>query len=169
MNFRISIVLAISIISQCACYELTAKRVYVDMVADLFHPGHVSFLQKARQFGDYLIVGLISDEVCKDYKRLPIMTLQERVDAVSACKWVDEVIPASPLYLTAEFLDEHNIDVVIHGDDYTDEQVQMYYGPAVERGIYQTVDYTPGISTSDLLNRIISRLRVSKVIFDVQG
>jgi len=169
MNFRMSIVLAISIISQCACYELTAKRVYVDMVADLFHPGHVSFFKKARQFGDYLIVGLISDEVCKDYKRLPIMTLQERVDAVSACKYVDEVIPDSPLYLTDEFLDEHNIDVVIHGDDYTEEQVQMYYGPAVKRGIYQAVGYTSGISTSDLIKRIIDRITVSKVIFDVHS
>ena len=32
-------------------------RVYVDMVADLFHHGHVRFLERARTYGDYLIVG----------------------------------------------------------------------------------------------------------------
>jgi cytidyltransferase-like protein len=38
-------------------------RVYVDMVADLFHYGHVNFLKQARQFGDYLLVGIHSDKV----------------------------------------------------------------------------------------------------------
>ena len=37
-------------------------RVYVDMVADLFHPGHVEFLRKARSFGNTLVVGIHSDD-----------------------------------------------------------------------------------------------------------
>ena len=37
-------------------------RVYADMTADLFHAGHVEFLKKARALGDYMIVGLMSDE-----------------------------------------------------------------------------------------------------------
>ena len=137
--------------------EKRVRRVYVDMVADMFHPGHVAFFKKAREFGDYLIVGLLSDEVCADYKRVPIMTLEERVAAVSACKYVDEVIAGAPLCVTDELLDQNEIDVVIHGDDYTAEQVEKYYGAAVLRGIYRTVPYTHGISTSDLIRRIRSR------------
>ena len=37
-------------------------RVYAEMVADLFHRGHVEFLKRARALGDYLIVGVMSDE-----------------------------------------------------------------------------------------------------------
>ena len=49
-------------------------RVYADMVADLFHHGHVLFLQRARSLGDYLIVGIHADDVVMSYKRRPILT-----------------------------------------------------------------------------------------------
>ncbi len=54
-------------------------RVYVDMVGDLFHAGHVAFLREARSHGDWLVVGVLSDETAASYKRRPIMTLAERV------------------------------------------------------------------------------------------
>jgi cytidyltransferase-like protein len=40
----------------------SVRRVYVDMVGDLFHMGHVQFLKAARQFGDWLVVGVLSDD-----------------------------------------------------------------------------------------------------------
>ena len=49
------------------------------MVSDLFHYGHAEFLRKAKSFGDYLIVGVISDEDTTPYKRKPILNLEERV------------------------------------------------------------------------------------------
>ena len=92
-------------------------RVYVDMVGDLFHMGHVEFLKAAREFGDWLVVGVLSDEVASAYKRRPIMTLAERVAVVEACRYVDEVVPNAPYIVTTEFLDEHDISLVVHGDD----------------------------------------------------
>lgn len=135
----------------------TQRRVYVDMVADMFHPGHVAFLKQARQFGDYLIVGLNNDEDVKSYKRLPIMNLEERTQAVSACKYVDEVISDCPYRITDEFIDEHKIDVVVHGDDFNPDTLEYYYGAPMRRGIFKTVPYTKGISTSDLIKRIRMR------------
>jgi cytidyltransferase-like protein len=131
--------------------------VYVDMIADMFHPGHVSFLKKAKAQGDYLIVGIIGDEVATDYKRTPIMTLEERSEMVRSCRYVDEVIENSPICVPSEFLDEHKIDWVVHGDDYAEGVANYCFQAAIDRGIYKTVPYTPGISTSDIIKRILSR------------
>jgi len=88
-------------------------RVYVDMVGDLFHPGHVAILRAARDYGDQLVVGVLSDETVSAYKRRPIMTMDERVTVIEACCYVDEVIPDSPYRVTQEFLDEHALAVLI--------------------------------------------------------
>lgn len=55
---------------------------------DLFHVGHLEFLEKAKQMGDYLIVGLHTDPVVNQYKgsNYPIMNLHERTLSVLACK-----------------------------------------------------------------------------------
>ncbi len=133
-------------------------RVYVDMVADLFHHGHVEFLRKARALGDELVVGIHSDETVARYKRQPLMTMEERIKVVEACRYVDEVVPDAPLEVPGEYLDAHRIDVVVHGDDLSDETRRMMYGVAEDRGMLRLVPYTQGISTSDLLDRLRARL-----------
>ena len=78
------------------------KRVYADMVADLFHCGHMEFLKKARALGDYLLVGINSNDVLVShgYKRgKPILTLEERVNSVAGCRYVDEVLPNAPFII----------------------------------------------------------------------
>ncbi len=130
------------------------------MIGDMFHCGHIEFLKQARQFGDYLIVGLVSDEDATGYKRKPILTLEERMKAVKACKYVDEVIPKSPLVTTEEFIKNHGIDIVVHGNDYTQEQQERYYGDPIKMGCFRTVRYTPGISTSDIMQRVKSRTKI---------
>ena len=72
-------------------------RVYVDAVADLFHYGHVNFFQKARACGDFLLVGIHADKIVKSYKRLPILSMVERIAVVKGCRYVDEVIGDAPL------------------------------------------------------------------------
>ena len=123
------------------------------MVADLFHYGHVSFLQTAREHGDYLLVGIHSDEVVRNYKRIPILSMEERIASVAGCRYVDEVVPDAPLSVTREWIEQHEIDLVIHGDDFTEELYQLCYKTPVEMGIFRTVKYTPGISTSEIIAR----------------
>lgn len=69
-------------------FQLTDKVVYVAGAFDIFHVGHLDFLEKARQHGDFLIVGLHTDPVVNQYKgfNYPIMNLHERVLSVLACK-----------------------------------------------------------------------------------
>ena len=129
-------------------------RVYVDMVGDLFHPGHVALLRAARGFGDELVVGVLSDETVAAYKRRPIMTMDERVAVIEACRYVDEVIPDSPNRLTREFLDEHDLALVVHGDDAGACGFEDVYGPVREAGLLRLVPRTDDISTTALIARV---------------
>jgi cytidyltransferase-like protein len=135
-----------------------ATRVYVDMVADLFHHGHVELLRRARDLGDHLIVGVHDDETVASYKRSPIMTMEERVRVVAACRYVDEVLPNAPLILGADWLERHRIDLVVHGDDFSEEALSTLYRVPIERGMLRVLPYTPTISTTSILSRISERV-----------
>lgn len=134
-----------------------ATRVYVDMVGDLFHAGHVEFLQAARAFGDWLIVGVLSDEVASAYKRRPIMSLAERVAVIDACRYVDQVLPDAPYRITVDFLAEHDVSVVVHGDDISPDLIEEVFGPVAAAGRLRLVPYTAGISTTELIRRVRER------------
>ncbi len=128
-------------------------RVYADMVADLFHYGHMRFLKKARALGDYLLVGICDDDVLGPYKRRPILAMEERVASVAGCRYVDEVRPNAPLVVDRAWIAKYKIDMVVHGDDYSQEQQEYYYKVPIEMGIFRTVAYTHGISTTEIIRR----------------
>ncbi len=134
-----------------------SRRVYVDMVGDLFHPGHVALLRAARALGDHLVVGVLSDETAAAYKRQPIMTLAERVTVIESCRYVDEVIADAPDRLTEAFLDAHDIALVVHGDDLDAAGATEVYGPAVSTGRLRLVPRTEGVSTTELIARVRAR------------
>jgi ethanolamine-phosphate cytidylyltransferase len=133
-----------------------SSRVYVDMVGDLFHAGHVSLLREARQHGDWLVVGVLSDDTAASYKRRPIMSLAERVAVIESCRYVDEVIEDSPFQLSEEFLAEHNIATVVHGDDLSPRDAEFVYGPAAAAGKLQYVRRSAEISTTQLIQRVLA-------------
>ncbi len=128
-------------------------RIYVDMVGDLFHFGHVNLLKQARELGDYLIVGVHSDKVVEGYKRLPIMTMEERIATIFSCRYVDEVIPNAPLSIDLKWINKHNIDMVVHGNDVSKGLSQNWYKVPIEMGILHLIPYTSGISTTDIIKR----------------
>ena len=128
-------------------------RVYVDMVADLFHYGHVEFLKKASAFGDHLLVGIDSDETAQANKRNPILNMEERIASVAGCRYVDEVVPDAPWIMDAAWIEKHKIDLVVHGDDYSSDQIEQIYKVPISMGIFRTVPYTPAISTSEIIRR----------------
>ncbi len=132
-------------------------RVYADMVGDLFHYGHVEFLKKARALGDYLLVGIHADDVLLSYKLRPILTMEERVASVAGCSYIDEVLPNAPFKVDRAWIEKHGIDLVVHGDDFSHEKLEYYYKVPMEMGIFRTVPYTPSISTSEIIHRIMGR------------
>ncbi|WP_207084923.1 adenylyltransferase/cytidyltransferase family protein [Nocardioides sp. S5] len=133
------------------------RRVYVDMVGDLFHAGHVALLREARRHGDHLIVGVLGDETTAAYKRRPIMTLAERVAVIESCRYVDEVVADAPFLVDEDFLEKHAITTVVHGDDLSPEGAATIYGAAVEHDALVLVTRTGGLSTTEVIQRVVDR------------
>ena len=131
-------------------------NIYTDVVCDLFHSGHVSFFKTICD--NYpncnLIVGLMSDEECINYKRKPIYNIEERYNILSSIKYINKVIKNAPMPITESFIKEHNIDLVIHGDDISKESENYWYKIPILNNIYKNVPYTENISTSKIIEKI---------------
>lgn len=131
------------------------KVVYVDMVGDLFHYGHINMLKNAKKEGNLLYVGVHSDKDVESYKRTPILTMDERISVIKECKYVDKVIPNSPLIITKEFMEKYNIDLVCHS--HTEEEDSNYnitLGYPKSIGKFKRLEYTDDISTTQIIKRI---------------
>ena len=92
------------------------KRILVDMSLTTVHHGHVRILKKASELG-YVIVALVSDdEIYKSKGFYPILSFENRKEIALAFKYVQEVVESDWL-IDEKFLDENNIDLLVHGDD----------------------------------------------------
>tara|TARA_R110001592_G_scaffold149786_5_gene375308 strand:+ start:76 stop:507 length:432 start_codon:yes stop_codon:yes gene_type:complete len=133
-------------------------RVYVDIVGDLFHIGHINLFKQAKLLFDdtYLIVGIHSDRDVESYKRTPIICQENRYEVIRHCCLVDEIIEAAPLCLDTNFINKNNIDYVVHGDDMS-ASLEDQHKIIRKMNIVKYVEYTKGISTSQIINRIQSR------------
>jgi glycerol-3-phosphate cytidylyltransferase len=91
-------------------------RIMVDMTAALIHHGHVALLKKASQYGT-VIVGLTSDdEVVAQKGLVSELNFTERKFILEELKCVSEVVQ-TPWLITEKILQKHNIDVLLHGSD----------------------------------------------------
>ena len=122
-----------------------------DALVTLVTEGAMRMLESA--LGGYMIVGLMSDEDITRWKRPPILNLEDRTAVVAACKFVDEAIPNAPWIIDADWIALHNIDLVVHGDDYTDQELKFSHNVPIEMGIFRSIPYTPGISTTQIIMR----------------
>jgi choline-phosphate cytidylyltransferase len=136
-----------------------AVRVYADGVYDLFHFGHAQQLEQCKKLfpNTHLIVGVAGDEDCIAHKGPTLMTEEERAKCVKHCKWVDEVICPCPWVIDQEFMDKHKIDFVAHDEaPYTSAGSDDIYAFVKKQGKFKATQRTAGVSTSDLINRILS-------------
>jgi cytidyltransferase-like protein len=133
--------------------------VYAPGVCDLFHAGHVEFLRRARNLGDRVIVGVPGDRATATYKPAPILSLEERVAVVGACRYVDQVLPDPPMVVDAAFLDRIGAAFACHGDDISSEELERHFPGLLAAGRMKLIPYTPKISSRQIVERIAGRLR----------
>ena len=94
------------------------KRVMTYGTFDLLHYGHINILKEAKKLGDYLIVGLSSDEFNKIKGKKSIMNFEERKEILENIKYVDKVIKESSWEQKIEDVIKYDIDVFVMGDDW---------------------------------------------------
>lgn len=91
---------------------------YAPGAYDLFHIGHLNILKHAKSQCDYLIAGVVSDEMCLLTKgKLPVVPLDERLAIVGAISYVDEAV-AEVVRDKTETWKSVQFDVIFKGDDW---------------------------------------------------
>jgi len=93
-----------------------AKRIMVDMSATLIHHGHVRILKAAKELGTIVVALTTDEEIIAKKGYEPELNFEERCEILEAIRYVDEVVP-SPWLIDESFLDQHKIDLIVHGHD----------------------------------------------------
>ena len=126
------------------------KKVITFGSFDVFHVGHLRILKRAREFGDYLLVGVSSDSLhFSKKKRDPFYSHSERIEIISALSCVDKVFLEESLELKRQYIIKYNADILIMGDDWAGkfdkfgDICQVIYLPR-----------TPAISTTAVIEKI---------------
>lgn len=126
------------------------KRVVTFGTFDVFHIGHVNILERAKELGDTLIVGVSSDALnLKKKGRYPVYTQKDRLMITASLHCVDEVFVEESLELKRQYLVEQRADILVMGNDWE--------GKFDEFSDICEVTYFPrteGISTSEIIQKI---------------
>lgn len=88
---------------------------------DFLHVGHIRLLQRARELGDYLIVGLSTDEFNQVKHKSAFIPYAQRKEILAAIKYVDLIIPECSWEQKAQDVLSHNVDIFVMGDDWAGE------------------------------------------------
>lgn len=126
---------------------------------DLFHYGHFRLLKRAKEFGDYLIVGVSSDEFNLIKGKECVQPYAHRAEILTAIRYVDEVIPENNWEQKVNDIITHNVDIFVMGSDwkgkfdYLEQYCKVLY-----------LDRTDDISTTTLKNHMKSIQNIQKDI-----
>jgi phosphoenolpyruvate phosphomutase len=137
---------------------LERPLVYVAMSADILHPGHINIINEARQLGT-VVVGLLTDQAIASYKRVPLMTYEERKSVVEEIRGVGRVIPQTTLDYVPN-LERLRPEYVVHGDDWREgvqAQIRQSVIEVLESWGGELVEppYTPGISSTRVQKTLV--------------
>lgn len=123
------------------------KKVLTYGTFDLLHWGHIRLLERAKDLGDYLVVGVSTDEFNELKHKESYHSYENRKYILEAIRYVDEVIPENTWDQKIQDVIDNDIDVFVMGDDwkgqfdFLKEYCEVVYLPRTE-----------GISTTQIKN-----------------
>lgn len=132
------------------------KVVFTNGVFDILHRGHVEYLQKAREMGDLLIIGLNSDASVRRIKgpQRPLCGQEDRAVVLSALACVDHIVlfdEDTPQKLIETLMP----DILVKGADYSVEQIVGADVVLKNGGKVLPIELTPGRSTTELIKKVV--------------
>ncbi len=132
------------------------RVVFTNGCFDLLHRGHIRLLQRARELGDVLIVGLNSDASVRSLKgpSRPVLFQDERAELLSALASVDFVVifeEADP----GRTISALQPDVLVKGADWAKEEIVGRETVEGRGGEVVTIPLVKGSSTSEIIHRIL--------------
>jgi rfaE bifunctional protein nucleotidyltransferase chain/domain len=138
--------------------RLGRRVVFTNGCFDLIHPGHIKYLQAARQLGDALIVALNSDRSVRELKgeNRPILDQNERAEVMAALGCVDYVTifnEPTPREIIVSLLP----DVLVKGGDWDIDRIVGREEVEAAGGEVLSLAFVEGCSTTDLIERIVRR------------
>ncbi len=131
------------------------KVVFTNGCFDLLHLGHVDYLEKARNLGDRLIVGLNTDSSVGRFKgpERPLQDQNSRARVLAALQFVDLVVffdEDTPQNLISELVP----NILVKGSDYLAENIVGADVVKKNGGVVKTIDFVPGYSTTRIVEKI---------------
>lgn len=98
------------------------KRVLTYGTYDLLHYGHINLLKRAKELGDYLIVGLSTDEFNEIKGKKAYHNYETRKLMLEAIRYVDLVIPEENWSQKIDDIKKYQVDLLVMGDDWSDSE-----------------------------------------------
>lgn len=131
------------------------KIVFTNGCFDLLHLGHVDYLEKSRQLGDKLVLGLNTDASISRIKgpTRPLQDEMSRARVMASLLFVDAVVlfdDDTPL----ELIKAVQPDILVKGDDYTIENIVGQDVVTARGGEVKTVPLVKGYSTTNIVKKI---------------
>lgn len=131
------------------------KVVFSNGCFDILHLGHIDYLEKARSFGDRLVIGLNSDNSVRKLKgeNRPVNNEEARGRMLAALSFVDGLTVFNEE--TPEELIEYLLpDVLVKGSDYKIENIVGAKSVMANGGTVKTIDLVNGYSTTNIIEKI---------------
>ncbi len=136
------------------------KVVFTNGVFDLLHIGHITYLAKASELGDKLIIGLNSDSSVKRIKGddRPVNDQNSRAALLAALFFVDGIVvfeEDTPLNLITTLLP----DILVKGADYAIENIVGGKEVIANGGEVKTIDFVAGYSSTSIIQKIRKQIK----------
>jgi rfaE bifunctional protein nucleotidyltransferase chain/domain len=145
------------------------RIVFTNGCFDLLHPGHLRYLRAARRLGDVLVVALNSDASVRRLKgpSRPLVPQRDRCEVIAALQMVDyvTVFDEDTPY---ELIKQLRPDVLVKGGDWKRDDIVGADVVRARGGVVRSLRFTPGFSTTRLVERIRTRSKVQGPRSNVQ-